>query len=278
MRDLPEEIRQRQAGENPVRAQQMQRADRAGAFPAERCAAFQRQRLGQDQPAVERIRKAQTRRDPERQAWIHAAKQAANGGTENEARAERSTNLAEHRGAPFRRRHIGDIGKGGRDARRGDSGNHPADEQPDQRRRQRHQHIVQRQSEIRQQYHRPPAEPVRERAKDRREQKLHQRPGGAEQAENPRRRRRVVVDKTFHEFWQDRQDQAERQHIEQDGNEDEGRRAAAHRRLVVGNNGGRLFAHDGRLRLWANGLAFSRSVIRIGVPGRSKASRMLLVR
>ena len=42
---------------------------------------------------------------------------------------------------------------------------------------------------------------------------------------------------------------------------------------VVGGARGRLFAHDGRLRLCANGLAFSRSVIRIGVPGRSKASR-----
>ena len=199
-------------------------------------------------------------------------------GAENEAGAEGRADLAEHRGAPFRRRHVGDIGKGGRDARRRDARDHPADEQPGQRRRQRHQHVVQRQSEIRQQHHRPPAEAIRERAEDRREQELHQRPGGTEQAEDPRRRRRVVVDKTFHELGQDRQDQAERKHVEQDGDEDEGCRAAAHRRLVVGNSGGRLFAHDGRLRLWANGLAFSRSVIRIGVPGRSKASRIELVR
>ena len=41
---------------------------------------------------------------------------------------------------------------------------------------------------------------------------------------------------------------------------------------------GRRAAHDGRLRLCANGLAFSRSVIRTGVPGRSKASRSELVR
>ena len=38
------------------------------------------------------------------------------------------------------------------------------------------------------------------------------------------------------------------------------------------------FAHDGRLRLWANGLAFSRSVIRTGVPGSSKNSRKELTR
>ena len=149
MRDLPEEIRQRQAGENPVGAQQMQRAEWVGAFPAEWRTAFRRQRLGQDQPAVERIRKAQACRDPERQTRIHAAEQAADGRAENETGAERRADLAEHRGAPFRRRHIGDIGKGRRDARRGDSGNHPADEQPGQRRRQRHQHVIQRQSEIR---------------------------------------------------------------------------------------------------------------------------------
>jgi hypothetical protein len=39
-----------------------------------------------------------------------------------------------------------------------------------------------------------------------------------------------------------------------------------------------LFAHDGRFRLCANGLAFSRSVIRTGVPGSSKNSRMELTR
>ena len=41
---------------------------------------------------------------------------------------------------------------------------------------------------------------------------------------------------------------------------------------------GRRLAHDGRLRLWANGLAFSRSVIRTGVPGSSKDSRRELTR
>ena len=51
----------------------------------------------------------------------------------------------------------------------------------------------------------------------------------------------------------------------------------AHRRRL-GDALGRLLAHDGRLRLWANGLAFSRSVIRTGVPGSSKASRSELTR
>ena len=71
-RNSPPKTRQHAVG-----AQQMQRADRIGALPAERRAAFLRQRLRQDQPAVQRIGKAQTRRDPERQPRIDVAEQAA---------------------------------------------------------------------------------------------------------------------------------------------------------------------------------------------------------
>src|SRR6202035_93723 len=124
-------------------------------------------------------------------------------------------------------------------------------------------------------------EPIRQAAEQRREHKLHQRPGGAEQPENPRGLRGVVVDETLHEFWQDRQDQAEREHVQEDGDEDEGhRRAAGRRRLLwhLGRAFGSALAHDGRLRLWAKGFSFSRSVIRTGVPGSSKYSRSELTR
>ncbi len=161
----------------------------------------------------------------------------------------------------------------------------PADEQPEQRRRQRHQHIIQRQPEIRQQDDGAAAEPVGQRAKHRRKEKLHQRPCGAEQAEDLRGTRGVVVDKAFHEFGQDRHDQAERHHVEQDGDEDEGDRTAAdlyvflrHFLRHVGRVLRGRLVHEGRLRLWANGLAFSRNEIRTGVPGSSKTSRIELTR
>ena len=51
------------------------------------------------------------------------------------------------------------------------------------------------------------------------------------------------------------------------------RRTGALRRRLAG-----AVTHDGRFRLWANGLAFSRKVMRTGVPGSSKASRMELMR
>jgi hypothetical protein len=77
---------------------------------------------------------------------------------------------------------------------------------------------------------------------------------------------------------QDRHDQPERKHVEKDGDEDEGRRRAADwRRLNALLHGG-LLGQDGRLRLWANGLAFSRSAIRTGAPGRLNTSRRELTR
>ena len=213
---------------------------------------------GRIEQPIERIGKAQGRRGPERQARIDIAEQAAQRRAQHEAGAEGRADLAEHRGAPLRRRDVGDIGKGGRDAGRGDAGDHAADEQPDQRRRQRHQHIVGREPEIRQQHHRPPPEAIRQRAEHRREHELHQRPGGAEQAEDARRVRRVVVDEALDQLWQDRHDHAEREHVEQDGDEDEGDRAAPDRRSALRHRLAGVVAHDGRLRLCANGLAFSR--------------------
>jgi hypothetical protein len=221
----------------------MQRAQRVGVFPAKRHAPLQRQGLREDQPAVQRIGEAQAGRDPERQPRIHAAEQAADRGSQNESGAKGDADLAEHRGALFRRRHIRDIGERRRDVGCGDARDHAADEQPAQGRRQRHQHIVQPEPEIRQQHHRPAAKPIRQAAEDRREEKLHRRPYRAEQAEHPRRTGGVVVEEAFHELGQDRHDQAEREHVEQYRDEDKRHRRAACRRCL--QHSGR----QGKLRL-----------------------------
>ena len=109
------------------------------------------------------------------------------------------------------------------------------------------------------------------------ENTLHQGPGGAEHTENAGRTRGVASDKTLEELWQYRDHKPERQHVEQHGHENERNRAAAH---GCGPNGGPrdTIVHDNRLRLCAKGLAFSRNVIRTGVPGNPKASRNELTR
>ena len=167
-----------------MRAQQDQRADRIGAPPAERRALLRRQRFRKDQEPVEAVEQAQARRDPERQPRIEAAGDAADRRAEHEAGAEGDAQHAEQRAraGPARRRRRYRHRRS-RCWRRSDAGDDPADEQPRQRRRQRHQDVVEAEPEIRQQDDRPPPEAIRQRAVDRREQELHQRPGGAEQAE-----------------------------------------------------------------------------------------------
>jgi hypothetical protein len=55
----------------------------------------------------------------------------------------------------------------------GDAGYEPADHQPRQRRRERHEDVVEAQSEVRQQDDRTPAESIGQRAENGRGQKLH---------------------------------------------------------------------------------------------------------
>jgi len=230
----------------------MQRAKRIGPLPSEWRPAIPGQRLRQDQQTVQRIGEAQGRGDPERQPGIHAPEKASDRRPQDESGPESSADLAEHRRALVRRCHIRNIGKCGGNARRGDARNQPAHKEPAQRWRQCHQDIIQREPEIRQQYHGTAAEPVRQGAENRRKQELHQRPSGAEQAENPRGPGCIVIDKALHELRQDRHDQAERQHVEQDGDEDKGYRRTAYPRLL-GRRSSRVwgfsFVHDGRLRL-----------------------------
>ena len=74
---LGEEICKRQAGEQAARTQQMQRADRVGAAPAQWRAAIPGQRLRQDQQAIKGVGKTQGCRDPEREPRLDTAEQSA---------------------------------------------------------------------------------------------------------------------------------------------------------------------------------------------------------
>ena len=65
------------------------------------------------------------------------------------------------------------------------------------------------------------AEAIRKPAVDGREQKLHQRPGGAEQPVDFGRAGGVAGEKIDHQLGQHRNDDTERQHVEQHGDEEE---------------------------------------------------------
>ena len=237
MGELGDEVDHGQPGQHAVGAQQLQCAERVRGPPAERTAPLVPQRFRQHQQSIDRIDEAESGGRPERQPRIDIAQQSAGRRAEHEAGAERRSHAAEDRGAPLWRREVGDVGKGRGNAGRGDAGDQPANEQPRQRRRHRHQHIVRGEAEVREQDDRPPAEPVGEAAEHRREHELHQCPGRAEQAEDPCCLRGVIGDKALDQLGQDRHDQPEREHIEQDGDEDESDGAAARglrRRYAVG--------------------------------------------
>ena len=256
----------------------MQRTEWICAFPAQRRAPIRRQRFRQDQQAVKRIGKTQTRRDPERQPRIHAAQQSAERGAEDKSGPERRADLAEHRGAPFRRRDIGDVGKRRRDARRGDAGDHPADEQPGQATApapSTHSPARGQSSTA------APRAAGRTGPTDRREPARRKTASRPMRYRTGRRSARPLAvslsTKLSTSLGRTGMTRPSAKRVEQDGDEDEGHRRTAHRRHFD-DALGPPFAHDGRLRLWANGLAFSRSAIRTGVPGSSKYSRKELTR
>lgn len=94
-------------------------------------------------------------------------------------------------------------------------------------RSQRLHDVVEAEPEIRNQNDWPAPEPIRQRALYRREHKLHQRLRGAEQPVDPRALGGIAADEIDHELGQHWNDDADRQHVEQHGDEHEGERSAA---------------------------------------------------
>ncbi len=74
--------------------------------------------------------------------------------------------------------HIGDVSHCCRDTGRGNSGNNAADEEPANRRRNRHHGIIETKTEAGEQEDRPASESIGEHPDHRREKKLHRREHG----------------------------------------------------------------------------------------------------
>ena len=228
-------------------ASRAQRADRVGSRPAEAHALVRRQRLRQDEIAVGRIGQTEGGGDPERQARIEAAENAAERRPQHEADAERGADHAEGGGALVGLGHVGNVGVGGGEARRGDAGNNAPDEQPGQARCQRHQDVVEPVPGHGDEQHRAAAEAVGQCAEHRREHELHQCPGGGEEPEDLGRPPGVAAEHALDQLGQHGNDDAERDDIEQHDGEDEGERrpwrrgsssGRVHRAEVAGNCGG----------------------------------------
>src|SRR5207244_5285116 len=205
-----------------MRAQQNERADRVRAAERELFPMLGGERFGNEEVTVKPVRRAETSRDPEGQARTDVAEGTANGRTKNETEAKRDADHAESAGTFFFRRDISDVSHGGRNTRSRESRNDPAEKKPANRRGERHYNVIQTEPEVGKQDHRAPAEFVGQNAEDGRAEKLHQGEDGAENPVPDGGRVHVAAAKVEDQFRQHRRDQAEREHVEHDRDEDEG--------------------------------------------------------
>ena len=250
---VEDELRKRGAGDHRDQdadaaepAELGQRGDRIERrSPRERAALLRRQRLGQDEPAVEQVEQRQRAGGEERQAQVDRAEQPAHDRAEDEAEAEHGAEQSEALGAVFGRRDVGDVGVGDRRVRLHRAAEQAHDDQHPERRRHRGDEEAERERAEADQQHRPAAEAVGQRAEDRRRDEVGDAEGERHRAVPPRLvglRRREAADQRR----QHRHDQADRHHVDQHRDHDE-----RHRRLapagVAGGCGGRWHArHSAR--------------------------------
>jgi hypothetical protein len=124
-------------------------------------------------------------------------------------------------------------------------GQHAPDEQPEDRRRQGREQEIGAEAEDRQQQKRPPPEPVRQVARQRREQELCQAEGREHHAADHRRAVQRHAADLFDQRRRDRDDQAKAHHVQEHGDQHEGHGMARGRRRARRGSGGCGCGHGG---------------------------------
>ena len=140
--------------------------------------------LGEDKEAVEAVEEREPGGDPEGQAGVDVAEDAAEGGAEDEADAEGCIEHAEGGGAAFARGDVGHVGHGGGNAGGGEAGDDAAEEEPVEGGRPGHEDVVEAEAEVGEEDDGAAAEAVGERPENGGEEELHGGEDGAEDAEH----------------------------------------------------------------------------------------------
>ena len=136
--------------------------------------------------------------------------------------------------ALMRRRDVGHIGGGRRQGGTGDTGNDAADEQIPDEGSDRHHQVIEGQAEQRGEQHRAAAEAVGQIAQHRRKHELHESVSKDQVAADHRRIGDAAAGQLFQQFRQDRHDDANTDHVEQNGDQDAGKgQARAGRSLHI---------------------------------------------
>jgi len=121
-------------------------------------------RLGEEEERGDAVGRRQGGGRVAGQLQPDGGEEPTDGRPEHEAHAESGAHQPEARGTPLRRRDVRDVRERRGEAGGGDARDETAHEQPAERRRKRHEHVVEPESEAREQDHAPAPEAVRERA------------------------------------------------------------------------------------------------------------------
>ncbi|MNJ40830.1 GIY-YIG nuclease superfamily protein [compost metagenome] len=262
MGEVKQEVHRRESGQLGVPLQQHHRPDRIGAPPAEGHPLLSRQALGQDEQAVEESRAGQGAGHPEGHARPELAQEAAQHRPQDETSRKGRADQPVGAGAFFRFSDVSHIGVDGGEAGRGYARDQPPDRQPPQVGRQRHQHIVRRQTGAADQDDRPAPILVRQGADHRRSQELHPGPQGHEHPVQ-QARARVRPDEFLDQVRQDGDDDPHGHDVQHRSHEDEGDRRATDLGDMQGH---------GRSRSWSVVLEGGLLFVTLGLVPRAHAA------
>ena len=106
------------------------------------------QRFRDENVTIEPVCQAESRSDPEWQPNIDVAQQTAEAWTKNETKSERYADHSESAGAFFPRDDVGDVSHRRWNTGGSDSGDDAAKKKPANRRRKRHDNVVQAETKI----------------------------------------------------------------------------------------------------------------------------------
>src|SRR5207302_9269771 len=129
--------------------------------------------------------------------------------------------------------HIRDVSHRCWNARGSNAGDDASEKKPAHRRRQSHNDVIETESQVRQENHRPTPEAVGQNAEHGRAEKLHRREHRAEDSIPIGRDLHIAAEKIEDQFGQYRSDQTDRQHVERHGhkNKSDGGFARFHEKI-----------------------------------------------
>ena len=207
-------------------SEQGERPDRVRPAPHKALPVLLGKRLREDEQSVARAREGERRGAPERNADTERPQDASDGRARDEADAPGGSDHPERPGAPLDRCHVGHVGRRGRKAGGHDPGQDAPDEEPRQALRQRHDDVVEPESEPGQDQDGAAAEAIREHADERREEELHQ-PPDRHQEPVDRGGLGLVPDEVRDQMREDGDRDPEGEGVQDDRHVDEGHRGLA---------------------------------------------------